>query len=116
VRHSQSAAFIYFGDQFINFSKGLQQSADQQRHFGIAVDNKELARKTLANMGVELIDSRFLDFRDPWGNRVELTTYTNTQFTKTDAVLRGMGLEHLKKSEHAREQLAERGMGESQQD
>ena len=36
---SETAAFIYFGDQFINFSKGRTQAPDENRHFGIAVDN-----------------------------------------------------------------------------
>ena len=40
---------------------------------------------------MDLLDGPFTDFLDPWGNRVELTTYTNIQFTKADHVLRGMG-------------------------
>ena len=107
---SESAAFIYFGDQFINFSKGRRQGPDDHRHFGIAVDDKELVRRTLVEMGVELLDGRFLDFLDPWGNRVEITTYTNIQFTKADHVLRGMGLGHLEKTDQAIEELREKGM------
>ena len=107
---SETAAFIYFGDQFINFSRGRRQGPDDDRHFGIAVDDKELVRRTLAEMGVELLDGRFLDFLDPWGNRVEITTYTNIQFSKADHVLRGMGLEHLKKTDHAIEELRRKGM------
>ena len=109
-RRSENAAFIYFGDQFINFSKGRKQGPDDNRHFGIAVDDKELVRRTLAEMGVELLDGRFLDFLDPWGNRVEITTYTNIQFSKTDHVLRGMGLGHLQKSDQAIEELRKKGM------
>ena len=37
----------------------------------------------------------FLDFRDPWGNRVEIVGYDNIQFAKAPNVLRGMGLMHL---------------------
>ena len=111
ARRSESAAFIYFGDQFINFSRGRRQGPDDIRHFGIAVDDKELARRTLEEMGVEILDGRFLDFLDPWGNRVEITTYTNIQFTKADHVLRGMGLEHLRKTEGAVEELRKKGMG-----
>ena len=55
--------------------------------FGIAVDDKELVRETLAEMVVELLNGRFMDFLDPWGNRVEITTYTNIQFSKADHVL-----------------------------
>ena len=107
---SENAAFIYFGDQFINFSAGRRQGPDDGRHFGIAVDDKELVRRTLAEMGVELLDGRFLDFLDPWGNRVEITTYTNIQFSKADHVLRGMGLGHLRKTDRAIEELRKKGM------
>ena len=110
ARRSETAAFIYFGDQFINFSRGRRQGPDDDRHFGIAVDDKELVRRTLAEMGVKLLDGRFLDFLDPWGNRVEITTYTNIQFSKADHVLRGMGLEHLKKTDNAVEELRKKGM------
>lgn len=107
---SDTAAFIYFGDQFINFARGRTQGPDDRRHFGIAVDDKALVRRTLEGMGVELLDGRFLDFLDPWGNRVEITTYTNIQYTKADHVLRGMGMGHLSKSEDAIAELREKGM------
>ena len=110
TRRSEDAAFIYFGDQFINFSRGRRQGPDDDRHFGIAVDDKDLVRRRLAEMGVELLDGRFLDFLDPWGNRVEVTTYTNIQFTKADNVLRGMGLGHLRKTDQAIEELRRKGM------
>ena len=107
---SQDMAIIYFGDQFINLIRNDDRRPDEMRHFGIAVDDKELVRKTLESMGVKLIDSRFLDFLDPWGNRVEITTYTNIQFTKADHVLRGMGLGHLKKSDEALAELRAKDM------
>ncbi len=112
-RRSETAAFIYFGDQFINFSKGRTQAPDENRHFGIAVDNKELARLTLEGMGVTFLDGRFMDFLDPWGNRVEITTYTNIQFSKADHVLKGMGLGHLEKTESAIVELREKGLAPS---
>ena len=110
---SETAAFIYFGDQFINFSKGRTQAPDENRHFGIAVDNKELARQILEGMGVTFLDGRFMDFLDPWGNRVEITTYTNIQFSKADHVLKGMGLGHLEKTESAIVELREKGLAPS---
>ena len=103
-------AIVYFGDQFINFIRNPDRRPDTLRHFGIAVDDKPLARRTLESMGVKLLDSRFLDFLDPWGNRVEITTYTNIQFSKADHVLRGMGLGHLKKSDEAIAELRAKGM------
>ena len=110
ARRSENAAFIYFGDQFINFSRGRMQGPDDNRHFGIAVDDKDLVRRTLAEMGVELLDGRFLDFLDAWGNRVEITTYSDIQFSKADHVLAGMGLGHLEKTEQAVEELRKKGM------
>ena len=110
ARRSETAAFVYFGDQFINFARGRRQGPDDRRHFGIAVDDKELARKRLAELGVTFLDGRFMDFLDPWGNRVEITTYTKIQYTKADHVLRGMGLGHLRKTEEALAELRAKGM------
>ncbi len=107
---SDSAAFIYFGDQFINFTLGRSQGPDEDRHFGIAVDDKELARDTLEKMGVEFLGGRFLDFLDPWGNRVEITTYANIQYTKADHILKGMGLGHLAKTADALAELRKKNM------
>jgi catechol 2,3-dioxygenase-like lactoylglutathione lyase family enzyme len=109
-RQSETAAFIYFGDQFINFALGREQGPDDRRHFGIAVDDKELVRETLVKMGVKPLDERFLDFLDPWGNRVEITTYTKIQYTKADHVLKGMGLGHLSKTEDALAELRKKNM------
>jgi lactoylglutathione lyase len=107
---SDTMAFIDLGDQFIALQKGRSQPADEGRHFGLVVDDKEAARNALRAAGVALIDGAFLDFRDPWGNRVEIVGYDNIQFTKAPNVLRGMGLTHLAKNEHAKKELAEKGM------
>jgi hypothetical protein len=86
-------AFIDLGDQFIALQKGRRQSADEGRHFGLVVDDKEAARRALSDTGVTTLDGGFLDFHDPWGNRIEIVGYDNIQFTKAQKVLRGMGLE-----------------------
>ena len=109
-QQSADMAVVYFGDQFINFIRNSDRKPDAMRHFGIAVDDKALARRTLESMGITFLDGRFLDFLDPWGNRVEITTYTNIQFTKAEHVLRGMGLEHLQKSDEAVAELRAKGM------
>jgi lactoylglutathione lyase len=57
----------------------------------------------------------FLDFLDPWGNRIEIVSYDNVQFTKAPNVLRGMGLTHLSKNESAIQELTEKGMTPSPQ-
>ena len=107
---SDDMAFIDLGDQFIALQKGRAQAADDGRHFGLVVDNKEAARKALADAGVETLPGPFLDFRDPWGNRIEIVAYENIQFTKAPNVLRGMGLEHLSKNKTAIKELTDKGM------
>jgi len=107
---NDSMAFIDLGDQFIALQKGRRQPADDGRHFGLVVEDKEAARKALMAAGVTPLDGPFLDFRDPWGNRVEIVGYDNIQFTKAPNVLRGMGLTHLQKNERAKKELAEKGM------
>jgi lactoylglutathione lyase len=107
---NDAMAFIDLGDQFIALQKGRKQSADAGRHFGLVVDNKEAARRALYAAGVSAMDGHFLDFRDPWGNRIEIVGYDNIQFTKAPNVLRGMGLTHLTKNESAKKELAKKGM------
>jgi predicted enzyme related to lactoylglutathione lyase len=107
---NRSMAFIDLGDQFIALQKGRKQPADDGRHFGLVVDDKEAARKALAAAGVTPLDGPFLDFRDPWGNRIEIVGYENIQFSKAPNVLRGMGLAHLAKNENAKKELARKGI------
>src|SRR5215471_20379669 len=107
---SKTLAFIDLGDQFIALQKGRKQAPDDGRHFGLVVDDKETARKALKAAGVKVLPGRFLDFLDPWGNRIEIVGYDNIQFTKAPNVLRGMGLERLTKNDNARKELADKGM------
>jgi hypothetical protein len=78
--------------------------------FGLVVDDKDAARTALKDAGVTTLDGSFLDFRDPWGNRIEIVAYDNIQFTKAQNVLRGMGLEQLTKNEKAMQELVKKGM------
>ena len=110
---NDTAAFIDLGDQFIALQKGRTQSADDGRHFGLVVDDKEAVRRALTDAGVETLSGPFLDFLDPWGNRVEIVGYANIQFTKAPHVLRGMGLAHLSKNETAIKELTDKGMAPS---
>jgi len=103
-------AFIDMGDQFIALARGRTQPADQHRHFGLVVDDKEAVRARLKELGVPASSGRGLDFHDPWGNSIQVVDYRDVQFTKTDEVLRGMGLDGLDKSERAREELREKGL------
>ncbi len=103
-------AFIDLGDQFIALSKAAEHSHDHERHFGLVVDDKAAVGAALAEMGIEIVSERFMDFYDPWGNRVEIVDYTGVQFTKAPGVLRGMGLEGLGKTSKATEELSAKGM------
>ncbi|MEO9162228.1 MAG: hypothetical protein ABI349_07525 [Casimicrobiaceae bacterium] len=64
----------------------------------------------MADAGVETLPGPFLDFLDPWGNRIEIVGYANIQFTKSPNVLRSMGLAHLSKNEAAIKELADKAM------
>ena len=110
---SDTSAFIDLGDQFIALQKGRTQPADDGRHFGLVVDDKEAVRKALTDAGVAPLPGPFLDFLDPWGNRIEIVGYANIQFTKAPNVLRGMGLSHLSKNETAIKELTDKGMAPS---
>ena len=107
---SKTDAFIDLGDQFLALQKGRRQGPDDGRHFGLVVDDKQAVRKALAQAGVATVPGPFLDFLDPWGNRIEIVGYENIQFTKAPNVLRGMGLEALRKNATAIKELAAKGM------
>jgi catechol 2,3-dioxygenase-like lactoylglutathione lyase family enzyme len=98
-------AFVALGDQFLALSQGRRQPPDDERHFGLVVDDLEAARASLGEAGVEVLPGRGVNFRDPWGNRVELVDYREVQFTKA----LGPGSE-LEKSESALRELRERGL------
>ena len=102
-------AFIDMGDQFINLTQVSTEHRDSPRHFGLVVDDRMTVRDLVKAAGGELLDGPFLDFLDPWGNRVEVVQYGDIQFTKAPHVMRGMRLV-LDKTEKARRELAEKGM------
>jgi predicted enzyme related to lactoylglutathione lyase len=104
-------AFVDMGDQFIALGEGRTQAPDDHRHLGLVVDDKDATRRALEEAGAEILPGRGLDFRDPWGNRIQVVDYRDVQFSKTEDVLRGMGLEGLEKSERALAELREKGLG-----
>jgi lactoylglutathione lyase len=103
-------AFLDMGDQFVALAEGRSQPPDEERHVGLVVDDREAARRALQEAGAEILPGRELDFRDPWGNRVQVVEYGEIQFTKAPEILHGMGLGHLEKSERAREELRRKGL------
>jgi catechol 2,3-dioxygenase-like lactoylglutathione lyase family enzyme len=42
---SKTSAFIDLGDQFLALQKGRTQAADDGRHFGLVVDDKDAVRR-----------------------------------------------------------------------
>ncbi|MGC1884876.1 MAG: VOC family protein [Stellaceae bacterium] len=102
-------AFIELGDQFINLMETPAPHEDRRRHFGLVVDDRSSVRERVEAAGGRLLPGPFLDFLDPWGNRVEVVEYSNIQFTKAPHVLRAMNFE-LDKSEKALRELADKGM------
>jgi lactoylglutathione lyase len=101
-------AFVDIGDQFIALAEGRRQAPDDDRHFGLVVDDKERALEAAREAGAEVRGNRI---RDPWGNNLEIVAYEDVQFTKAPEILRGMGLDGLGKTEKAREELRAKGLG-----
>ena len=108
---NERSAFIDMGDQFINFARvpDYRQSGVERRHIGFVVDDRSTVKARAEAAGATLVEGPFLDFLDPWGNRIEVIEYGNIQFTKAPHVLRGMGLS-LEKNDNAKKELAEKGM------
>ena len=99
------------GDQFIALAAGRTQPGDEARHFGLVVDDKEAVREAMQEAGVGVRPSGSLDFHDPWGNHVQVVDYRDIQFTKAPAVLEGMRLDGLAKTESAQQELRKKGLG-----
>jgi len=119
-RHEHNA-FIDMGDQFINMTlmrspspggtdrRGPDRRRVERRHIGFVVDDRSTVKARAEAAGARMVEGPFLDFLDPWGNRIEIVEYSNVQFTKAPQVLRGMGLA-LDKNDNARKELAAKGM------
>jgi lactoylglutathione lyase len=108
---TRNMAFIEMGDQFLALSSPREQPRDDDRHFGLVVDDKDAVRDALEQAGAVIVPTRGLRFVDPWGNSVEVVQYDQVQFSKTEAVLRGMEVDTLGKTEAALAELREKGLG-----
>lgn len=87
----EGAAFVDLGDQFLALMEGPVRQPEGARHFGLVVDDRAGLRALAEAAGARMVDDN--SFLDPWGNRVEVVAYRDVQFTKTDAVARGLGLD-----------------------
>jgi lactoylglutathione lyase len=106
-------AFLDLGDQFlalVEVRNADGNEADRGRHVGFVVSDKEALRSQLRDAGHEVSASGSLRVHDPAGNQLEIVDYRDVQFSKTDAILAGMGLPDLEKSEAARAELREKGL------
>jgi hypothetical protein len=101
------------GDQFVNLTLVRDQAVagEEKRHIGFVVDDRSRILELAKAASARFVDGPFLDFLDPWGNRLEIIEYSNIQFSKAPGVMRGMGLE-LEKNDKAKAELAAKGMGE----
>lgn len=106
---TETQAFIDMGDQFLVLAEGRSQPPDTKRHFGLVVDDRARVAALAEAAGATMIGGSFLDFLDPWGNRVQVIGYGGIQFSKTDAVLEAMGLS-LAKTEDAKQELRKKGV------
>ncbi|MGH3104765.1 MAG: VOC family protein [Gaiellaceae bacterium] len=101
-------AFVDMGDQFIALAAGRTQPPDRARHLGLVVDDRARALQAAQDAGAEVFGGN--DFLDPWGNHIQVVEYGDVQFTKAPEVLRGMGLDGLRKTEEALAELREKGL------
>jgi len=103
-------AFIDIGDQFLALAEHERPEPDAVRHFGLVVDDLEVARAAVEREGLEVVGGRGLTFRDPWGNQVQVVDYRRIQFERAPGVKRKLGIEDLEKGESARAEIEEHGL------
>jgi predicted lipoprotein with Yx(FWY)xxD motif/catechol 2,3-dioxygenase-like lactoylglutathione lyase family enzyme len=98
IEREPGMAFVEMGDQFLALSEGRGGAPDRERHFGLVVDDKQRVREALSHAGVEVSPPPRLNFRDPWGNHIQIVDYREIQFTKAPEVLAAMGISTLRKT------------------
>jgi catechol 2,3-dioxygenase-like lactoylglutathione lyase family enzyme len=91
IDYEPNSAFVDLGDQFVAlFEPGAGDEGES--HFGLVADDKERTRESLHANGTEILPGHRLDFRDPFGNRIQVVQYDQIQFTKSAAALAALGL------------------------
>src|SRR5512132_3230736 len=88
-------AFVDMGDQFLAIAEPRHQPADDDRHFGLVVDDVSAVRDAAGREGLAIVSDtgKSFDFLDPWGNRFQVVGYGDIQFERTDGVSRKLGIE-----------------------
>jgi catechol 2,3-dioxygenase-like lactoylglutathione lyase family enzyme len=105
---SGGMAFVDLGDQFIALERASEPV--NAGHYGLVVDDQEEVVRRAREAGARMIGGH--DLLDPWGNHWQVVDYRDVQFTKTDRVLDGMGLDVLEKSERALTELRAKGLAD----
>lgn len=103
-------AFIELGDQFIALFENSDTGKDEHRHFGLVVDDKSKVKARLDALNIPILGDRFLDFRDPSGNRWQIVEYSQIEFIKDPQVLKFIKAGGLGKSDDARKDLRKKGV------
>jgi len=103
---SGAMAFVDLGDQFVALERAAEPVA--AGHYGLVVDDRAEVVRRAREAGARMVGGH--DFLDPWGNHWQVVDYREIQFTKSDRVLEGMGLDGLEKTERALAELREKGL------
>jgi lactoylglutathione lyase len=103
-------AFIDMGDQFLAISQGRRQPPDDDRHFGLVVDDKQAVKASAQAAGLNVLKGRGVHFKDPWGNLFEIVEYADVQFERTPGVKRKLKIEDLTKTDAALKEIDEKGL------
>ena len=82
----ESTAFIDMGDQFIALDGGTNPGKDEDRYFGLVVDDRARARRALEQRAPRSCGAGPQIPRS-WGNHLQVVEYRNVQFTKAPEVL-----------------------------
>lgn len=77
LNEGEGDAFFELGQhQFLAISKVKELKPDSMRHFGLIVRDEaqltEVRQKLITKYGIELIPGFRCDFRDPFGNRIQV--------------------------------------------
>jgi hypothetical protein len=77
LESGEGDAFFQLGEhQFLAIFKVKKIQPDQTRHFGIMVRGEkqveEVRGKVVQKYGLKLLPPFRCDFRDPWGNRIQV--------------------------------------------
>jgi lactoylglutathione lyase len=97
-------------EEALEFYGAIFELSGVDREPRMAFIDKAATRAALEKYGAEILPGSRLDFLDPWGNRIQVVDYRDIQFTKAAPVIRGMGLDHLRKRETAIDQLENKGL------